>query len=231
MPSIVLNITRICDTQFKDNYLKNENLFQNFFLDFWHLHQISNILKQKVMVIANVFPKLQTVKNFVRPLCKKRCFGTRFDTHHDKVSQILAKSPWDCFYHVFSSFWEKLIWKISPVLLGEILRMFLNRLTAEGKYPIDDWENLPLPIQMQLSGKRKTFSQFIVPFVDSASNFKQFEKKMIAIANVFPQLETVKIFLRPLSKKCPKYLQNLHQSTFTMCFNHSKGSWFRKSVA
>ena len=38
------------------------------------------------MVIANVSPKLQTVKNFVGPLCKKRIFGTRFDTEPDKVS-------------------------------------------------------------------------------------------------------------------------------------------------
>ena len=56
------------------------------------------------MVIANVFLKLQTVKNFVRPLCKKRRFGTRFDTQHDKVSQILAEFPCEHFYHVFFSF-------------------------------------------------------------------------------------------------------------------------------
>ena len=58
------------------------------------------------MVIANVFPKLRTLKNFVRPLCKKRYFETRFDSQHVKVSQILAKSPSERFYHVFSSFWE-----------------------------------------------------------------------------------------------------------------------------
>ena len=177
MQSILLNITRICDSKFKCNYLKHQNLFLIFLLDFWNLYQTSNILKKNVMVIGNVFPKLQTVKNFVTPLGKKRCFGTRFDTQHDKVSQILPNSPWKRFHHVLSSFWEKFIWKISPVLLGEILRMFFNLLTAEGKYPIEDWENLPLPIQMQLSEKRKTFSQYVVPFMDSASNFKQFEKK------------------------------------------------------
>ena len=79
-----------------------------------------------MILIANVFPKLQTVKNVLRPLCKNGPFGTRFDGQHDKVSQILPKSPWELFYHVFSSFWEKLIWNISPVLLGEILGMFLK---------------------------------------------------------------------------------------------------------
>ena len=46
-----------------------------------------------MMLIAHVFPKLQTVKNVVRPLFEKGPFGTHFDTQHDKVSEILAKSP------------------------------------------------------------------------------------------------------------------------------------------
>ena len=45
------------------------------------------------MVTADVFRKLQTVKNLVRPLCKKRRFGTRFDSQHVKVSQKLPKLP------------------------------------------------------------------------------------------------------------------------------------------
>ena len=45
------------------------------------------------MVLANVFPELQTVKSFVTPLCKKRRFGTRLQSRDVKVSQILAKSP------------------------------------------------------------------------------------------------------------------------------------------
>ena len=175
--SILLNITRICDSQCKCNYLKNEKVFLNFFFDFWNLHDIWSIFKKKMMVIANVFPTLNIVKNFVRPLCKKHRFGTRFDTQHDKVSQILAKSPRECFHHVFSSFWKKLIWNISPVLLGEILGMFLSTLSADGKYPIADWENLPFPIQMQLSEKRKKISRCFVPYLESASNFKYFVEK------------------------------------------------------
>ena len=45
-----------------------------------------------MMVIAIVFPKLQIVKNFLRPLCKKRRFGTRFESQHVKVLQILARN-------------------------------------------------------------------------------------------------------------------------------------------
>ena len=40
-----------------------------------------------------------------------------------------------------------------PLVLGEILGVFVNTLTADEKYRVQDCENLPLPIQMQLSKK------------------------------------------------------------------------------
>ena len=168
MPSIVFEIARICHSQFKFNYLKNEKILINFLFHFWNLHQIIGILKGKMIVIANVFPKLETVKIHVRPLSKKRRFRRRFDSQHVEASQILAKSTWRCFYHVSLSFPGKLISKMYTLVIGKILRVF-------DKYRVQDCENLPLPIQMQLSEKRKTFSEFCVPFLQSASNFKSFE--------------------------------------------------------
>ena len=76
-----------------------------------------------------------------------------------------------------SPFSGKLIWKMSPLVLGEILGMCVNILTPDGKYHVQDCENLKLGIQMQLSEKRKTFSRFFVPFLESTSNFKHFESK------------------------------------------------------
>ena len=69
---------------------------------------------------------------------------------------------------------------MSPLVLGEILRVlrvFVNTLTADGKYPVQECQNLQLPIEMQFSEKRKSFSKFFVPFVESTSNFNHFEKK------------------------------------------------------
>ena len=40
-----------------------------------------------------------------------------------------------------------------PLVLGEILGVFVNTLTAKGMYPVQDSENFPLPIQMRLSEK------------------------------------------------------------------------------
>ena len=51
---------------------------------------------------------------------------------------------------------------MSGLVLGEILGMFVNALTGDGKYPFQDCQNLPLSIQMQLSKQRKTFSQVFV---------------------------------------------------------------------
>ena len=55
---------------------------------------------------------------------------------------------------------------MSPLVLGEILRMFVNTLTIAGKYPVEGCENLQLPIQMQLSAKQKAFLDFLFHFRD-----------------------------------------------------------------
>ena len=87
-------------------------------------------------------------------------------------------------------------------MLAEILNMFVKTWIAADKYLVQDCENVRLAIQIQLSEKRKAFSEFSVPFLESTPNFKYFEKRMIVIANVFRKLEAVKILFRPLSKKC-----------------------------
>ena len=66
---------------------------------------------------------------------------------------------------------------MSPLGLGEILGVFVETVTADSKYPVPDFKNFQLPIQMQLSEKRKTFSKFFVPFLESTSNFKRFQRK------------------------------------------------------
>ena len=50
-------------------------------------------------------------------------------------------------------------------------------MTADGKYPLQYWENLQLPIEMKVSEKQKFISKFFVKYLESTSNFKHFEKK------------------------------------------------------
>ena len=66
---------------------------------------------------------------------------------------------------------------MSPLVVREILGVLVNILTDTAKYRVQDCQNLPLSIQMQLSQKRKPFSEFFVPFLESTSYVKQFEKK------------------------------------------------------
>ena len=130
-----------------------------------------------MIVIANLFLKLQTVKELVRPRSKKGRFRRTFDSQHVKGSKECMKSAWKNFYHIFSSLCEKLIWKIYPLVICEILGMSGETLTAKQKYPVWDFENLTSPIQMKLSEERKHFGQLFVQFLESTSNFKHFEKK------------------------------------------------------
>ena len=162
MTIILFKIVRICHSRFKCNYLKNEKVFGNCLFHFWNLSQILNILEKKVIVHANVIPKLRTVKNMVKPLSKKSLFKTSFDSQHVKGSQTLVKFVWEHVYQIFQSLWGETILKISPLLICEILGMFVYTLTADGKYLVQDCESLLLSIQMKWSGKRKIFWQFLV---------------------------------------------------------------------
>ena len=124
--------------------------FSDFFFYLWNLHKIFNILNQKKIVIANVFSKLQTVKDLVRPLSKKRCFRTFFESQHVKSCQTLVKSALAHFYYIFSSFWRKMTRKISLSFKFEIVGVFVNTFTSDYKYPVPDSKNFQVAIQIQL---------------------------------------------------------------------------------
>ena len=52
-----------------------------------------------------------------------------------------------------------------------------NTLGTDEKYNVLNRENLTMPIQMQLSQKQKTISDFFAKFLKSRLNFKHFESK------------------------------------------------------
>ena len=59
----------------------------------------------------------------------------------------------------------------------EILRPFVNGLTADDKYSGTNMQNLPQQFQTPLSRKQKTFSGFFIAFLKCASNSEHFRKK------------------------------------------------------
>ena len=142
---------RICCSLFKASYLKNKNHLLGFLFHLWNLHQILNILKKKKIVIANVFSNLATVQGLVTPLTIQRRLKTFFDSQHVKRFQTLVKSSWEHFYHIFLSLWGEIIWKTSAWFKFGIIGLFGNTWTAHYMYAVPDCENLPFPIESQLS--------------------------------------------------------------------------------
>ena len=59
----------------------------------------------------------------------------------------------------------------------EILRPFVNGLTADDKYFSTNMKNLPQQFQTPLSHKQKTFSEFFFAFLKCALNLEHFQKK------------------------------------------------------
>ena len=58
-----------------------------------------------------------------------------------------------------------------------IFRPFLDALTPDGKYSLGNRDNLPQPIQMQLSQKPKIFPPPFTAFLRSTLNSEHFEKR------------------------------------------------------
>ena len=58
-----------------------------------------------------------------------------------------------------------------------MLILFVNTLTDDDKYSLLNRNNLTQPIEILLSQKEKTFSQFSAPFSKSTFNFEHFQKK------------------------------------------------------
>ena len=125
-----------------------------------------------------------------------------FYSQHVKWFETLVKSPWEYFYQIILSRWEKPTWKTSLLMIFELLQLFVKTLTADDKCSLCNISNLQELIQMQLSKKLKTFCQFFSRVLKSASNFKSFGKRDYShsISDVSPNLWTVKDIVRQMFK-------------------------------
>ena len=81
------------------------------------------------------------------------------------------------------------------LVLRKILGLFVNTLSEDDKYCLLYNDNLLQPIQILLSQKQKTFSEFFSGFLKSTLNSEHFEKKINLIADIFPKLPSTKIVI------------------------------------
>ena len=136
-----------------------------------------HIFKKKMTLIAEGFLKLWTRKNLVRSISKKSRFKGTFGKQHGKRDQTLLKFEWKHLYNIYWSLWRQLTSKKSLLVICKISRLFPNTLSGDGKYSLLKRDNLTQPIQMQLSPKQKTFSDFFSAFLKFSLNFEHFLKK------------------------------------------------------
>ena len=68
-------------------------------------------------------------------------------------------------------------YKKSPSVWYEILRLFINALTADDKYSSSNMQNLPQQFQTPASQKQNIFSGFFIAFLKCTWNLEHFLKK------------------------------------------------------
>ena len=81
------------------------------------------------------------------------------------------------------------------LVLRKILGLFVNTLSEDDRYCLLYKDNLRQPIQILLSQKQKTFSQFFSAFLKSTLNFEHIQKKIKLIADIFPKLPSTNIVI------------------------------------
>ena len=130
--------------------------------------------RKKGTLIANVSPKLRTPKNVTRTMSKKSRFGGSLEKQHRKRYLKFERQH---LYHIYWSMWRKLTYKKSLLVICNILRLFSNTSSADGRYSLLNTDDLTQPIQMRVSQRQRTFSRFFSAFLKSSLNFEHFEKK------------------------------------------------------
>ena len=148
--------------------------FSEFCFAFLKLTSNFEHFRKKGTLIANVSPKLRTPKNVTRTMSKKSRFGGSLEKQHRKRYLKFERQH---LYHIYWSMWRKLTYKKSLLVICNILRLFSNTSSADGRYSLLNTDDLTQPIQMRVSQRQRTFSRFFSAFLKSSLNFEHFEKK------------------------------------------------------
>ena len=137
-----------------------------------------NIFKNEMTLIAKVFPKLRTLKNMVRSICKKFCFNGSFGKQHGKLAQTLLKFERQRICDIYWSLCRQLACKKPLLVTCKISTLFSNKLSADGKYSLLTWENLFNATNSHaIIVKTKIFSWIFFWIVEIWFKFWTFPKK------------------------------------------------------
>ena len=146
-------------------------------------------------------------------------------------ASTLLKSPSHHLYHIHWSLANQMSWKKSLLLRWKTLGLLVNTLAADEKHPVLNRDNLTIPIQMHLSQKQKTLSEFFAAFLKSNWNFERFEQKnylyrflifeVMDSENVVRYISIRSCFRGPIEKQHGKRAQARFKSTsLHLCHIH-----------
>ena len=147
---------------------KTEDFSLDFLFAFWNVHEIYNILKKRMSVLASLFPKLLFRKEVPTETSRRSRFKTPFGNQRVNGFQPPLKLSRHHYYPFFPWISGKLSWKKTALLRSKILRPFANTLTADDKYSCHNMQNFLQQLKTLLSQKRKTFSGYFIPFLKCA---------------------------------------------------------------
>ena len=118
-----------------------------------------------------------TPRNVVTSMPESSYFRTLFESQCIHGCKTLLRPALQHFYPNFPLSQNKLSWKISALVISEILGLFGNTLTADNMYSRHNWQKFWQQVQAILSQKLKQFLHIILAFLQSPQNFVHFEKK------------------------------------------------------
>ena len=81
-------------------------------------------------------------------------------------------------------------------MIHNILRLFVNTLTVNGKHYLINRDNLTQQIEMQLSEKRKNFLNFLLRFQNLYEILNIWQKRMTLVPDVFLEVAAPKNMVR-----------------------------------
>ena len=116
-------------------------------------------------------------REVVTETSRRAYFRTPFGNQRVNGFQTPLKVATHNYYPFFPWISGKLSWKKTVLLWLNILRLFVNTLTADDKYSCRNKQNFLQQLQTLLSEKRKTFSGFFIEILKCVWNLQHFEKK------------------------------------------------------
>ena len=201
---------------------QKEKPFSEFFVGFLKCPWKFEHFEKKDDPHRICFSEVTDFENVDTHNSKKSRFRGACNKQYGKHAQALLKPSSKHRYHIHWSRTRKLSWKKSLLLTWEILGMLVNTLAVDEMYPLLNRVNLTIPIQMQLSQKQKTFSQFFAAFLKCRLKFKYFEKKdhphrfclseITDSENVVRYITKKSCFRGPFNKQSGKGVQGLLKS-------------------